>query len=93
MKGIAEASDWGITRSLTGKSLLKHELVSEEEWKRGREGLRLDVKAQEADGEGDRALPRSEPGKELALIPRVASRHAVRLLGLFLGNSPTLLRQ
>ena len=67
IKGTSTASDWGMTRSLTGKSLLKHELVSEKEWKGGREGLRLDVKAQEADGEGDRALPRAEPAKEVAL--------------------------
>ena len=47
---------------LAWESLLKDELVAEEEGEGRREGLRLDVEAQEADGEADRALPRTEPG-------------------------------
>ena len=49
---------------LTWEGLLKDELVSEEEGEGGREGLRPDVEPQEADGEADRALPRTEPGKQ-----------------------------
>ena len=48
---------------LAGKSLLKDELVSEEEWKRRRERFRLDVEAEEANGERNRTLPRGEPAK------------------------------
>ena len=47
---------------LAWESLLKDELVAEEEGEGRREGLRLDVEAQETDGEADRALPRTEPG-------------------------------